>query len=221
MQNISIGTGMQNLPQISNNGTNWISAQWMASNAASGTGTANTVNLIYNIPLFNARYFRVIANTNQTAGTTTLAVSASQQSTQKVTQQVTVTGTPSVITQGSPAPGSGYATFHSLVSTASTNATSVKSGAGNIGVIYIANNSASLKWFRVFNKGSAPTVGTDTPVWNIPIQANTTLDLSTGYAGVRLTSGIAYAITGGSASAAVTDSTAVDAGDVTVNLTYV
>ncbi|NBZ96935.1 MAG: hypothetical protein EBR40_11020 [Proteobacteria bacterium] len=97
----------------------------------------------------------------------------------------------------------------------------VKNSNGTLGTLLLSNNTASLKWFRIFNKASAPTVGTDTPVINIPIQPNTTLDVSGGFAGLRLSTGIAYAITGGSASAAVTDSTAVAAGDVTVNMTYV
>jgi hypothetical protein len=65
--------------------------------------------------------------------------------------------------------------------------------------------------------GSAPTVGTSDPALNIAIPPNSTISVDCGFAGLRFSSGIAYAITGGQAAL---DTTSVAAGDVMVNISY-
>jgi hypothetical protein len=82
----------------------------------------------------------------------------------------------------------------------------------------LTNTSAAFRFVKIFNLGVAPTMGTSTPVLNFPIPPNSTLNVSTAFAGLRLAAGIAYAITGGSA---LLDTTAVGAGDVVVNMSFI
>lgn len=98
-----------------------------------------------------------------------------------------------------------------VVAAASTNATSLKASAGNITEIDVFNVAAYDVFLKFYNKASAPTIGTDTPVWTIPIKAGT------GYArefalGKSFATGIAYAITKLQADS---DTTVTVAGDVT------
>lgn len=106
---------------------------------------------------------------------------------------------------------------HSLVSAATTNATSVKNSNGNIGNIILTNTSATMKFFKLYNKASAPTVGTDVPVAIIGIPPTNSVSITMGQ-GLRLSTGIAYAITG---AVAVSDTTAVALNDVAVHIDYV
>lgn len=126
-----------------------------------------------------------------------------------------VTG--SVITPAPATAAGGFTTYSSIVSAASTNATVVKGSAGTIGSIFVHNTTAAVNYLKVFNKATAPTVGTDTPVMNIAIPANAAVDFVNA-SGWRFTTGIGIAITGGQA---LLDATAVAAGDVTFNMAYV
>ena len=111
----------------------------------------------------------------------------------------------------------GASAFHHLISTASTNATSVKSSAGTINDITLSNAGASVRYFKLYNKASAPTVGTDTPVRTVLIPPNATVNITGAPAGLRLSTGIAFAITGG---IAVADATAVGLSEVAVGMSY-
>lgn len=111
----------------------------------------------------------------------------------------------------------GFNTTHHLVSAASTNPTSVKGSAGTIGLITVSNKNAAPVYFKLYNKASAPTVGTDTPVMTILVPTNNTVTVPHA-TGLRLSTGIAYALTTG---LAVADTGAVTAGDVAVHISYV
>jgi hypothetical protein len=208
----TMGTGMQFIPEISLDGTNYTVATYYSVPAAApiigafstGSYSGNT----FIAPLYGARFWRLRVSTGASAGTTTVVAYANQSSGYAPTSS-SVTGS------FSPAIGSAPQNFHTLVSSASTNATSVTNGATNIQTLVLSNTTLTWKYFKLFNKASAPTVGTDTPIWNIGIPPNSTIDVSNTFAGNRLLSGIAYAITGGSA---LLDTTAVSAGDVLVNL---
>ena len=100
-----------------------------------------------------------------------------------------------------------------LISAASTNATSVKASAGSVGFIHATNLNAAARFLKLYNKASAPTVGTDTPIATLVIPGNTA---GAGFVlpitgGVFFSTGIAYAVTGAYADA---DTTAVAAGEV-------
>ncbi len=130
--------------------------------------------------------------------------------TQPVSGSVTVSGT-ATVTPTNP-------TVHVLNSAASTNATSVKNSAGNIYSMIASNTSASARYLKLFNKASAPTVGTDIPLLTITLPANSTTPINFGVQGFRPALGIAYSITG---LAVDNDTTAILANEVKVITSYI
>ena len=110
-------------------------------------------------------------------------------------------------------------TPHRLVSAATTNATSVKGSAGEIGFIYAVNLNAAVRFLKLYNKATAPTVGTDTPAATLPIPASPT---GAGFTlpipqGCTFSTGIAYATTTGAADS---DTAAVAANEIFVFMGY-
>jgi hypothetical protein len=100
---------------------------------------------------------------------------------------------------------------------ASTNATSLKASAGNIFSIDVANENTYDVFLKLYDKASAPTVGTDTPVWTIPVYSKTgfSRDFPRGR---HFSTGIAYAITKLQADS---DTTVVAAGDLTGTIGWI
>lgn len=111
----------------------------------------------------------------------------------------------------------GAPTLRKIASAATTNATSVKAAAGSVVGVYLTNTTAAFKYFRLFNKASAPTMGTDSPALIVGIPANTTI-CHQFPSGLYLSTGIAFAITG---AVADLDATATAANDVVGGLLYV
>ncbi|MBA3841052.1 MAG: hypothetical protein H0X39_00255 [Actinobacteria bacterium] len=111
----------------------------------------------------------------------------------------------------------GGMTTHSLVSAASTNGTSVKASAGQVYLMAVSNANAAARYFKLYNKASAPTVGTDTPVWRMMIPAGGGFTINAADLGLVFGTGIAYAITTGAADS---DTGAVAASEILVNLGY-
>lgn len=220
VQIVSAGSGFSLQGQISNDGTNWFVCPAFINNGNIGIGQFSAAQ-IYNYTLSSSRFFRVTQNSAQTAGTTTLVAYASQQATPKLYQSVlgSVTTQTNITGIALTGTGSGFSLYHSLVSSASTNATLVKNSVGTIGSLILTNSSATWAYFKLVNKASAPTVGTDTAVINIGVAPNSTLDCSSSFCGLRLTTGIAYYVSGG---ASLTDNTALlAAGTFLVNMTYI
>ena len=111
----------------------------------------------------------------------------------------------------------GAGTTHHLISAASTNATSVKASAGTVNHIVVNNINAAVRYLKVYNKASAPTVGTDTPVLTLAIPAGSVQSIDLGSRGLRLGTGVAYALTTG---IAVADTGAVAASEHAVHISY-
>ena len=97
-----------------------------------------------------------------------------------------------------------------LSAAATTNGTSVKATAGAIKSIQGYNAKTAAVFLKFYNKASAPTVGTDTPVKTLYVPASSAFvfDFPAGYV---FSTGIAYALTG---AAALADTTALVAGDI-------
>lgn len=112
----------------------------------------------------------------------------------------------------------GGLTPYQLISAATTNATSVKASAGTVGSLVVTNNHATnIAYLKLYNKATAPTVGTDTPVQTYALAAlggGVAIDFSNGLA---FGTGIAFALTGGMA---VADTAAVAVSQVSVNIGY-
>ena len=80
----------------------------------------------------------------------------------------------------------------------------------------LSNTSAGWRWLKIFNKVSAPVVGTDTPWFTVGVPPGQTVSVNCGV-GLRPSTGLAYAITGNPAD---NDATAIAAGDVALCINY-
>lgn len=136
-------------------------------------------------------------------GASSMPISGSLTTVSTVTS-VTNAGTPTV-----------PATPYFLNSAASTNGALIITGTSGLQAFFASNSGASDAWVRLFNKATAPVVGTDIPEMLIRVAAGGQFELSPGFNGYRFPLGLGIAITGGSAD---TDTTAVAAGQVKVKL---
>ena len=110
---------------------------------------------------------------------------------------------------------------HFKSSANSTNATSVKASSGAVFNMIIHNThsgggSGSAIAFRLYDKATAPVVGTDVPMIVIHVQSNDSKEINFT-SGITFVNGIAYSITDGSS---LMDATAVDADGVQVYIGY-
>lgn len=109
----------------------------------------------------------------------------------------------------------GYTSKH-YDSAASTNATSVTAVATTLFSAQISNSIATVYYFKVYDKATAPTVGTDVPVHTQLCKAsdNTIVSIPTG---IKLTNGLAWALTAGIANTDVANAVT----GLSINLGYV
>ena len=115
--------------------------------------------------------------------------------------------------------GANGTTPYKLISLATTNANVVKASGANLYSIVAIGLTSTVRYLKLYNKATVPTVGTDVPLMTIPVPANTQ---GAGIAipfsmGVNFPLGIAIAITSGLAD---NNTGAILANDVVVNLTY-
>lgn len=94
-----------------------------------------------------------------------------------------------------------------LTTTASTNSNNIKSTPGTVTGILINNTSGSTIYVKLYDKATAPTVGTDTPILVIPVAATTASNFPLN-SSINFSLGIGIAVTGGAAD---TDTTNVSA----------
>jgi anti-sigma factor ChrR (cupin superfamily) len=111
---------------------------------------------------------------------------------------------------------SGGLSISRKLSAASTNATNVKSGAGQVYAVHCMNTNAALRYLKLYDKASAPTVGTDTPVITVPLPTNVPIAIQPA-CGIAFANGIGFAMTTGIADS---DATAVAANEIVLNLLY-
>lgn len=104
-------------------------------------------------------------------------------------------------------------------SAATTNATSLKASAGTLFGLTATNNGAAVMFLKLYNKASAPTVGTDVPILVASVPANgVPLSIVLGASGHRFATGIAYATTN---LIADSDTTAIAASQCKAAFDYV
>lgn len=120
----------------------------------------------------------------------------------------TVTASPQAATAGGSTP------YHAI-SSSGTNSTNVKNAAGMLYGLSISNSNAAARFFKLYDKATAPTVGTDTPKRTIQIPANATV-ITAFPVGLAFTSGIGYGCTTGIAD---TDTGSVGT-DISIDLDY-
>lgn len=114
------------------------------------------------------------------------------------------------VADASAATGGIASTSRVMSAAASTNATSAKTSAGRLYSIQGYNAAATVRYLKLYNKSSAPTVGTDTPVKTLALPPGCAFafDWSNGYS---FSAGIAYALTTGSADS---DTGSLTSGDI-------
>ena len=199
-------------------GTNWFAVQCIRSNA--NTIELTTGNLsaapayAWEASVNGLTHFRVRA-TAYTSGTQTWRFQPGPYATEPIpgaqvsgTQPVSLTST--TVSGVTP-------TASNINSAASTNATSVKGSAGTVWSVMAFNAGAGVAFVKYYNKATAPTVGTDVPIWCIAVPAGGHAQVEFAVQGNRFGTGIALAITG---AAADTDTTAVAAAQVKVSTAY-
>lgn len=79
-------------------------------------------------------------------------------------------------------------------SAASGNPDFLKASAGNLTKFW-GLNGAAITYVQIYNKASAPTIGTDTPILTYPVAANASFDVTIPNGGLYFATGIAYAFT--------------------------
>jgi hypothetical protein len=110
----------------------------------------------------------------------------------------------------------GYIPGH-ILSAATTNATSIKGSPGTLGYLTASNVNAAPRYVKLYDKASAPTVGTDTPVATFIIPGNTAgagTNVLLPSQGIKFSVGIALAIT---VEATDSGTTAVALNDIVIN----
>ena len=109
-------------------------------------------------------------------------------------------------------------TKYALIGTASTNGNLITSGGSkNLFVIAIFNPTGATVYVKIYDKSTAPTVGTDVPWFTLEVPAGKHIIEDFGTMGLRNAAGFGIAITAG---ALATDTVAVGAG-VQVAMTYI
>lgn len=132
---------------------------------------------------------------------------------------VTVTGGTVGMTSTALAPSAtaGGTNAYKTTAAASTNAANIKTTAARVYGYRYTNTSAATKFVRLYNKATAPTVGTDSPIMVIPVPAGQSVATEFAYP-VAFASGLGISVTG---AAADLDATAVAVNDVIGHLLWI
>jgi hypothetical protein len=190
--------------------------------SANGTGqTTATINRVVKVPVLT-KYIRarVSAYTSgtisavayghrdenssgliSTLGTVTLAA----ETTKKI-------GNVGLLADGTPS-------YQKFISGAGLNATAVKGSPAKLTILNIVNGAATLRYFKIYNKASAPTVGTDVPLITITLPTGSSSFTLPAFIGIDFSVGLSFACTLGVADADTTPFTVV--GEVTAMLAYI
>lgn len=114
----------------------------------------------------------------------------------------------------------GGATPFQRVSTADTNAAVIKDSAGQICSVVASNVNAAVRYLKLYNTATAPTVGTTVPLHTLAIPGATTGGVSATVQPavcIAFSTGISMALT---TEATVAGTTGVAASELVVNVTY-
>ena len=229
IQCTSMGTTGVVTPAWSNDGTNWVTATLISEAGATST-TFNAAAL--RSTNVRARYFRLRLTTATTAGTTTIIVTGAQTdaspivTTQPVSGTVTANIGTGALAAGTNAVGdvglqyranaTGAATTLKFASSTTVNNALVLTGARRLIGWTLTNTTASFKYFRFYNKATAPTSG-ESPTFMVGIPPNSTVVSPPIVGGIAMSLGLGIACTG---AVADTDATVTAANDVVGAIYY-
>jgi hypothetical protein len=97
-------------------------------------------------------------------------------------------------------------------------ATNIKASGGRVVRWYMTNSGTAPRYVKLYDKASAPTIGTDVPSRTIMIPANGESSYNRDREGWPFVNGIGLGVTTGVLD---TDTTAPGANEVVVNIDYV
>lgn len=103
-------------------------------------------------------------------------------------------------------------------SAATTNATLLKGGPARLLTVVVNNINAAARFLKLYDKATAPVVGTDVPALTIPIPAGAVVSVCLGDRGVDFTLGLGIAITALGTDA---DATVVAANEIKAVIAFV
>jgi hypothetical protein len=86
-----------------------------------------------------------------------------------------------------------------VISGVGLNSTLVQSGFTNLAILYIVNIAATTRFFKLYNKSTAPIVGTDIPLITIPLANGQSSFTIPSLVGIDFSQGLSFAITLGAA----------------------
>jgi hypothetical protein len=96
-------------------------------------------------------------------------------------------------------------TYQKFISATTTNATAVSSVPANISILHMENSGDGVRYVKLYNKASAPVVGTDVPLITIGIPAVSSSSFTLpALVGIDFSIGISFAITLGAADSDTT-----------------
>jgi hypothetical protein len=115
---------------------------------------------------------------------------------------------------------SGTPTYQKFISATTTNATAVSAAPANMSILHIVNKGDGVRFFKLYNKATAPVVGTDVPLITVAIPAVSSSSFTLpALVGIDFSVGISFAITLGPADSDATPLTVV--ADVTGMIAYI
>lgn len=106
---------------------------------------------------------------------------------------------------------------HRTISAATTNATVVKASSAQLVGIVASNVNAAVRYLKLYNKATAPTVGTDVPLLTLSLPLGGVPVVASFGDGIPFSAGLSFALTTGLADA---DTAAVAASEIIVQLLY-
>ena len=201
------GVKMENVPDDIDN----LRLQIRVFNGTSAPASTTTMTMGFIVAENFSALDTVIQDTKFTSSQA--PVEASIQNTPAVTISsgtVTTVSTVSAMTPAAP-------TAYSVESTAAALAAAIKATAGTLYEITVSNITATACYVKIYNKATAPTPASDTPIFTVLAPANTLVTFNFGPMGKRFATGIAI---GATAAAAKTDTTVLAAG-VQISATYI
>lgn len=189
-------------------GTNWfllLGSRTSAIVSESVTGVlaaAPTYGWKFNVAGLTSFRIRLTAITNGSqAWKVGLSTDAIEPAPVIPTHAVTITGS-ATTTPVTP-------TAVAITTVASTNGSLIVGTATSLFELTISNPTATAASVKLYNKATAPTVGTDIPVFTVTVAAGATQSFNFGFAGKRFVAGLGIAVTAG---ALATDTAATVAG---------
>jgi hypothetical protein len=115
--------------------------------------------------------------------------------------------------------GGSAPSYQKFISATGLNATLVKDSPAKLTILHIVNSAATLRFFKLYNKTSAPNVGTDIPLITITLATGASNFALPTFVGIDFSAGLSFAVTLGVADSNTTPFTVV--GEVTAMIAYI